>query len=225
MNVETMARAVKPDSVAVTASVTFDAADIFSTIEERLGRPCFEDEVTAVLDALVATCSSAGGRSDDWRAGEASREFADAFDLLFDMGIEKALAVIEESVAESSADAFGAEPVETDENGLNVKIRAHVLDDDAMRAAGFTDRNPGTWYLCRRVAKETSFNVSIEKETERLRIDVLDEQFLQPYDYQGILARNPRHKFAGKVRDRVEDEMKKLAESGIVTGHVRGEYI
>lgn len=120
-----------------------------------------------------------------------------------------------------------AEPTELDENGLNKKIQFHLLDDEAMLAAGF--RNPATapdtWYFCKIVAPETSFNVTIYKDGRRGRIDVLDEQFCQPYDYQLILEKFPHIKFAKDVFEKVEDLMAELEKAGIVTGHVRGEYI
>lgn len=135
-----------------------------------------------------------------------------------------------QDTCEETEEAHQAEqetPVEVDENGLNKKIGFVLLDDDAMLDAGF--RNPKTaddlWYFFKNVAEETTINVTIYKDGRRGRIDVLDEQFCQPYDYQHILEENPHHPFATKVRDNVEAIMADLAERGIITGHVRGEYI
>lgn len=56
-------------------------------------------------------------------------------------------------------------------------------------------------------------------------IDVIDDDFCQPYDYQRMLKRNPEFIYAKKVWEFVENEMEKLQASGIISGHIRGEYI
>ena len=56
-------------------------------------------------------------------------------------------------------------------------------------------------------------------------IDVLDEDFLQPYDYQEILRRDPHHKLALNVLHQVENWMEELQTAGVLSGHKRGEYI
>ena len=121
-------------------------------------------------------------------------------------------------------------PCQVDGHGLNTAIEGHVLDDQSMRAAGFNDNNNyATWYyhtcLDRNVSSKITFNVSIPKDGSRLTIDVLDETFLQPYDYQYILHRHPHHLVACCIRKAVERQMTKLTEAGIVSGHVPGDYI
>lgn len=75
--------------------------------------------------------------------------------------------------------------------GVNNVIQSHILPDDEMRKIGFTDANPEVWYFSRGIEHDVSFNVSIPKNgIDDLRIDVLDEEFFQPYDYQAILDRD-----------------------------------
>lgn len=59
----------------------------------------------------------------------------------------------------------------------------------------------------------------------QLDINVIDNDFGQPYDYQLILERHPYNATALKVRDLVEKEMEKLQAVGILSGHIEGEYI
>lgn len=116
-------------------------------------------------------------------------------------------------------------PCAVDDHGLNVAIKAHVLDDDRMRAAGFTDNRSTVWYYCANLGRDISFNVTIPKDGSRLTIDVIDEMFLQPYDYQAILRRNPLHPLAHDIYEAVEKQMAKLTIAGIISGHVPGDYI
>jgi len=117
--------------------------------------------------------------------------------------------------------------VEVNKYGVNKCIKAYLLSDERMREIGFTDYRKGNWYFCRDLIKgDISFNVTInKKDAEDLRIDVLDEHFGQPYDYQYYLINDPNFDFAIKVRDKVEYWMEYLQGNGVLSGHVKGEYI
>lgn len=129
--------------------------------------------------------------------------------------------------------------VKLNKNNVNAKIKGHILSDEEMRAAGFhknyyegTDHEQESpyWYFYRTLKSDgkftdIEFSVNIPKDGSDIRIDVLDMNFCQPYDYQYILDRNPKHKFALDIRDRVEELMEYLQKRGILSGHVRGEYI
>lgn len=112
-----------------------------------------------------------------------------------------------------------------DANGLNEEISASVLPEEKMRELGFTDHLPTTWYFSRMIDMDISFNVSIPKDGGRLRVDVLDEDFGQPYDYQSILKRNPGFAFAEEVKVKVEALMEMLADAGIIHGFTKGMYL
>ena len=60
-----------------------------------------------------------------------------------------------------------------------------------------------------------------------IRIDVLDEDFCQPYDYdyQSMLHKNPTFEPALIVYEQVEELMEYLQSKGVLSGHVKGEYI
>lgn len=120
--------------------------------------------------------------------------------------------------------------VELNSNGVNKKIKAHILSDDEMREIGFTDYGKDRWYFCRVVQKfkygfNITFNVDIPKDGSDIRIDILDESFAQPYDYQIMLDRNPKFEPALKVKEKVEEWMDYLQEKGVLSGHEYGEYI
>lgn len=107
----------------------------------------------------------------------------------------------------------------------NADIKAHILSDAIMRDIGFTDYVSNTWYLVRCVAEDTTFNVSIDKKTGHIEIEVLDENFLQPYQYQELLKNCPHAEFALKVHEAVQEQMKYLMDKGIITGYRLGDYI
>ena len=114
------------------------------------------------------------------------------------------------------------------EHGVNAEISATLLDDKKMRKAGFAD-NKEKWFLFKHVGNpkyDISFSVEIPKQDPgKLRIDVLDEDFCQPYDYQHILINNPICIPALRVWIDVEELMEQLKDAGIINGHVFGEYI
>ena len=125
------------------------------------------------------------------------------------------------------------EKVEVNSNCVNVKIKAHILSDKKMREIGFTEYNK-EWHFRRSIAFpreprykgfDISFSVSIPKDGSDIRIDVLDEDFCQPYDYQSMLHKNPTFEPALIVYEQVEELMEYLQSKGVLSGHVKGEYI
>lgn len=117
-------------------------------------------------------------------------------------------------------------------NNANIKI--HLFDDDIMRKARFTDYREGYWYYCRDLrplAHGISFNLSINKnDSTDWQIDILDEDFLQPYQYQWMIDReldgeNFDGDFHWRVNEQVEYEMEHLTRLGIISGWEKGDYI
>ena len=127
------------------------------------------------------------------------------------------------------------ENVKLNKHGINAKIKATILSDAEMRNIGFTDYCEDRWYF-RRTIKfpnikrykgfDISFGVSINKNNpEDLRIDVLDEDFCQPYDYQLMLDKDANFEPCLIVKKQVEEWMKFLMDKGVLSGHEYGEYI
>lgn len=101
----------------------------------------------------------------------------------------------------------------------------NALEDKKMREIGFTDHNEDYWYYCRNLGNEITFNLSMRKDGFEYKIDVLDEDFGQPYDYQYYLSQNPASEFALRIKEKVEEIMLELGELGVVFFYERGDYI
>ena len=119
----------------------------------------------------------------------------------------------------------------TNSHGVNTAIMFHDIGEEGMRSIGFRtfeSRGVEYWSYSRMFRGEICFWVHFpvgSDEQDDLRIDVIDDEFGQPYDYQYILSRNKSHAFALEVRGRVEEEMQKLQDAGVLSGHVDGDYI
>lgn len=115
--------------------------------------------------------------------------------------------------------------VPLDKNHQNANIKANILSDSEMRELGFTDFAKDSWYFNRRVGgvnSNISFNITIFKKSSNIRIDVLDEMFLQPYDFQMYIGKN---EVANKVYDDVLSYMSYFMDKGVISGYTLGDYI
>lgn len=133
--------------------------------------------------------------------------------------------------------------VELNSNGVNKKIKAHILSDDEMREIGFSknyyegpnyEEYSPYWWFSKTIkfpkekqyrGFEIDFDVKIPKDGSDIRIDVLDMDFCQPFDYQYYLNKNPKHKTSLIIKEQVEEWMDYLQEKGVLSGHEYGEYI
>ena len=133
--------------------------------------------------------------------------------------------------------------VEVNSNGVNKLIKYNILSDEEMRDIGFrknyyegTDHEEYSpyWFFTKRIEfpKEKrwryvkiDFDVRIPKDNSDIDIMVLDMDFCQIYDYQHLLNNNPENECAKIVKEQVEMWMKYLQDSGVISGHVYGEYI
>lgn len=115
-------------------------------------------------------------------------------------------------------------PLESHQNAL---IQGHVVADKEMRESGFTDHREGIWYYCAMLSDVSgiSFNCTINKKTNHVKIDVLDEDWLQLYDYQSILKKDTKHHYALLVHAQVQKQMQKLQEIGVIDGYIPNDYI
>ena len=111
----------------------------------------------------------------------------------------------------------------------HMQIKATILSDKEMRDIGFTNHAEDRWYFCRRIkfpntkqyrGLDITFNLTIPKDGSDIQIDILDEDFLQPYDYQYILENNPKCEPCLIVKEQVEEWIKYLQNSGVLSGHI-----
>lgn len=96
---------------------------------------------------------------------------------------------------------------------------------ESLKAYGFTNYDKPTLYMCKGLELTITFNMSISIKTFKVEIDVLDNDFCQPYDYQYFLSKNPNHEFARKIEKKVNAILAKLQADGIIEGYLEGMYI
>ncbi|MCL1696345.1 hypothetical protein [Lysinibacillus sp. BPa_S21] len=97
---------------------------------------------------------------------------------------------------------------------------------ESLTKYGFSNHHEPTLYFCRILIDDISFSISVDKKSLWIKnIDVLDENFLQPYDYQRILMNDMNHKYARMVFDKVDVVLNKLQNDGVIEGYTRGIYI
>ena len=71
-----------------------------------------------------------------------------------------------------------------------------------------------------------TFNLSVNKKNpNNFDIDILDDNWCQPYDYQKFLKTTPNFKTGIEVHNKVQTIMKKLIDNDIIKGYNLGDYI
>ena len=79
-----------------------------------------------------------------------------------------------------------------------------------MKKLGFTNHREGFWYLVKGVGEDTTFNLTINRETGGYETDVLNEFFMQP-EYYGRM----KPVYRDEIIARVNAILHKLAEQGL----------
>ena len=85
-----------------------------------------------------------------------------------------------------------------------------VLKSKKMRLLGFTDHVEEQWYYTTRLLDATSFNLTIDKETGRYSIDILNEMFLQPEPYMSM-----RDPYKNYIKAAIDLKIHELKRSGL----------
>ncbi|KXZ22416.1 hypothetical protein P4T89_12605 [Bacillus nakamurai] len=106
-------------------------------------------------------------------------------------------------------------------------MRFHILEEKQMRDIGFTDHVKSKWYFVKTIQPNITFNLTINKNSLKGEIDVLDERYLQPYDYQYYMNVYTRKKleFPHVTHEKVQELMASFIEKGIITEYTMGSYI
>lgn len=119
--------------------------------------------------------------------------------------------------------------IQTNERGTNVAITHTILPENQMHALGFKKNNDGTWSWIRtkRIHQHLDLCmwIRLDPMSNKTYIDILDDDFCQPYDYQSMLAKGTDNKYAIGSFEWVEMQMEYLQDAGILHGHKRGDYI
>lgn len=117
-------------------------------------------------------------------------------------------------------------------NHQNANIVFGGVSEEKILELGFRN-NVDNYYFCKSIVgkNEITFNLTIYKKDKRIKIDILDENFLQPYDYQKILLTYGEWKNVNKnqypfrTHLEVQKLMKWLLENKIIEGYNLGDYI
>lgn len=120
--------------------------------------------------------------------------------------------------------------VPLNKRNTNANIKVNIFDDGKMRELGFTDYSKNTWYYLTYIINEkhfkVTFNLQINKRNpDNFKIDILTEDYLQPYDYQAGLRKYPKFEKYLQVHKKVQEIMKHLIDMGIIEGYNLGDYI
>lgn len=115
--------------------------------------------------------------------------------------------------------------VPLDERGQNANIKFHVLNENTMKSYGF-GYTYERWVFNIGLTDTISINISISDEGEGL-IDILDDDFLQPYDFQSVIINmaDKAPSVAKTVQKKVYEIMNNLIYAGIISGWNVGDYI
>ena len=120
------------------------------------------------------------------------------------------------------------EAEDVNEHGNNSAIWVYAYPEERMKDLGFTNNRKGWWCLHKSLPYDTSFNLQIAENLSDWQIDILDEEYGQPYDYQAIIMNN---KTAGiplaamEVKEEVDKIMEDLVDKGIIHNWRVGDYI
>ena len=83
------------------------------------------------------------------------------------------------------------------------------LDEDLLRAYGFTDYDQKNWYYVKKLDDYITINITIPKNNpSKIKIDVLDEFILQPYDFMYYDNK--------KIKKHYKEEINKLIGANIL---------
>lgn len=144
-------------------------------------------------------------------------------------------AIIKDYDFDALRDLPNYDDVKVNSNGTNVNIQFHELDEASMKCLGFRRIND-RWVYSQtvqiskypnkkdRYPLEVSFNVSMPDDGE-LNIMVLDEDFCQPYDYQYMESHGTVNNYTKQTRAFVEEQMERLQNAGVLSGHNPGDYV
>lgn len=124
-------------------------------------------------------------------------------------------------------DTYLGKPVEINEHGNNAAIKVHILDESTMKRNGFRrfiNDDDSWWIFCKRVHKDITFYMTIYDSGD-WAIDILDENFCQPYDYQAMYERGNHMSFVLTVMKNVNEIMDSFVHKGIISGWEVGDYV
>lgn len=118
-------------------------------------------------------------------------------------------------------------------DGRNARMRINPdITAAQIERLGFTQRRKGTYYLCRTLSNHNGLTITLNISFDvvgyrHLKIDILDETYLQPYDYQAYIKQYAHRipKLAGNIHIAVQQYMMQLVDEGLLLDYQRNDYI
>jgi hypothetical protein len=116
------------------------------------------------------------------------------------------------------------EGIKINEHGNNDGIKYRTLSDVHMKSLGFTEKSK-FWYLRKELNCGISFNLTINKYSNIGYIDILDDDILQPYNYQEVLQDINCSQFILDLHCKIQAIMLYLTTTGVIYGYKQNDYI
>lgn len=126
--------------------------------------------------------------------------------------------------------AFGIFP-RCELNGFVNKNIVVTFDENKVKQLGFRKTRGNVfgveddWWVYERPLWKNQICLNVFMNEQKNCFFVWDNLISGIYDYQANLAMDPSNRVAEIVYDRMESEMAKFADAGIISGHVKGEYV
>lgn len=112
------------------------------------------------------------------------------------------------------------------ENGQNANIKPYSnLTKKALEEYGFKNIESEKYTLHKMLTPDIMFYINIDFSKNIVNIDVLDDFFLKPYDYQTLLSQPNVLKTAYIVHEKIQEIMKNLLDNKIIEGYNLNDYI
>ena len=104
-------------------------------------------------------------------------------------------------------------------------MKVNILSDKKMELLGFHfNKYNERWVLIKPLISSIDFYFTIESNND-FCIDIIDDDFGQPYDYQYYLSKNPNNNFALQVQKKVNKLMQIFLNEGLIYEYKIGDYI
>ena len=120
--------------------------------------------------------------------------------------------------------AYEIKETEVDKRGQNKNLRFHVINEHIMKSIGFNHTHD-FWILCDSV-DTVSINIKITDDGIGT-IDVLDDEFCQPYDFQQMILEKGDNAptLAIKIQHKLYTILDSMKTFGILENWEWGDYI
>ena len=113
--------------------------------------------------------------------------------------------------------------VPLDQFGQNANIKCEKSLEELIAIGMIPGHDKESVYMMRNLGNQITFNIRINKNKDVV-IQVIDEESLQPYDYQKIME-HPQSRVALDIHTQVQQVMKRLGQWGVIVGYNENDYI